>query len=450
MRRLCEFIVHVKLVEAVLLFIACYVYPLESRDVFFLYDEDIKLHRITLSGFLSKYPQAKVHTKNIERLLADCEVDRPIVVVLGDQLLNLAKRLCRSQPIVFAHVHAPQLTNYRENKNITGIAFELSMRYFLQDLRRLIPEGSKIGFIYSSELNHYLTTEMDFLEAEFELMGVRRRVQSRENLGEVVKELIENEKIKALWVMPDPLYNKAIFRKLADICMQKKVLLVTTFESLVKEVDAAFALAASYFDVGVQLAEIVDKIERGTDPQEIPLSQPKKYGTYLNPQVFQKLGIAVPLDLMNREKVTQLVNEGQDLVNAGKADQALDKFREALRLDRKNSVANYYVNLLEAQENYRQALALLSSGNEIKAVPYLVSAASILPEARLKLNQLRQELRSYSEKLYKEGIAAFHEKKYQVCIQNMNLVLMIEPNHKDAELYKEKAEKRAKAVEAIR
>lgn len=428
-------------------------YPIFAAKVYFVYSEAIKLHKITLNGFQSKRENIElVESQAVMRKLSDCETKKDsIVVVLGKDLLDNVLQYCQKVPVVFAHVSAPQTGDYRTNyTNATGIGFEVSLRYFLEDLKRLVPEGSRIGFIYSSDTNDFLTNEIKYLEVEYGLIGERFRIETREELGEAIKNLIDEKKIKVLWVMPDPIYNRAVFRKLAEICIEKKVILVTNFEALVKEVGAAFALAPSYFDVGVQLTQIVAKIEKGVPPYQIPFAQPQKIGTYVNTEVFKKLGIAIPEDIKNREKVTDLVDMGMDLLNMGQSKEALAKFREALRYDKKSTVANYYVNLLEAKENYAIALELLQNQNTIAALPYLVMAADFLAEARAKLNMVRQELKGELNRFLKEGVAAFQQKKYKECIQNMKIVLMLEPNHREAELYIEKAEKRARAVAEIR
>jgi antibiotic biosynthesis monooxygenase (ABM) superfamily enzyme len=53
-------------------------------------------------------------------------------------------------------------------------------------------------------------------------------------------------------------------------------------------------------------------------------------------------------------------------------------------------------------------------------------------------------------RIFEQGVSNFKNKKYQECINTMNLVLMIDPGNREAEIYREKAGKRAKAVSAIR
>ncbi len=423
-----------------------------GKQIYLFHDPTVKLYRITASGFLSQKEQARViPAPEAETILRNCDATADkIMVTLGQDMLNKALSYCRTTPVIFAHVSAPQQAGYRGYPNVTGISFELSLRPYLTELKKLLPRGSHIGFIYSTEQNEFIATEMDYLEAEFNLIGVRKKIDSREKLGETVQELIERDGIAALWVMPDPLYNRAVFRRLAEICREKKIILVTNFEALVKEAGAALALAPSYFDVGLQLAEITTAIEKGISPRNIAFGQPQKIGAYINPAVFAQIGITPPADLRNREKVTLLVDEAQDQLTAGNTAAALTKFREALRLDRQNTVAEYYVRLLEARENYQEANNLLQAGKSLQALPLLISAAATLPEARAKLISLRGELQNQAATLLRNGKEAFHTKKYNQCLQAMNLVLMIDPGNSEAALYREKAQRRAQAVADIR
>ena len=421
----------------------------KPKQVFALYEKGVRVQEIALDGVLSKVAVKPV-VLGEDNILRDCDEAASAVVAIGKPALDKALEYCRTTPVVFSLVSAPRVGPYKQNENVTGVSFDLSFRLFLSELQKVLKSGARIGFIYSSEVNEYLAGEMDYLEGEFNLISLRQRIDRREQIGATIKDLIENKKVAAIWVLPDPLYNQAIFKKLATVCEEKRVVLVTNFEALVKSAGAALALAPSYFDTGVQTAEIVQQILAGTRPAEIAYQRPRQSGVYLNLALFDKFGIELPNDLRYKEKVTTLINDGQDLLKEGKSSAALAKFREALRYDKKNTTAGYFASLIEARDNYAAATARLQQGNRRGALPLLLSAARVLPEARSRLAALRAEMRTDFGVVFQQGVQQFKARRYRECIQSMNLALMIEPGHQEATLYKEKAEKRAKAVTAIR
>jgi ABC-type uncharacterized transport system substrate-binding protein len=422
-----------------------------GKTVYVLYEKGSRFQEIALDGLRSQMPNFTPLYLGDEAPLKKCDSgDTALVVAIGKAALDRAVELCRETPVVFSLVSAPRSGPYKSYRNVTGVSFDVSFRHFLAELQKVMKPGSRIGFLYSSTQNEFLATEMDYVEAEFGFTGIRERIEGRDQIGVKVKQLIETDRARAIWVLPDPLYNAAIFRKLAQLCREKGVLLITNFEVLVKEAGAAFALAPSYFDTGVQTAELANRVLAGTAPADSAYERPRQFGVYLNLKLFEEQKIPLPDDLRYKEKVTTLLDEAQELVKNGQTGSALAKFKEATKYDKKNTVARYFINSITAQDNYNAALARLRSGNRRGAIVLLVAAAPFLTEARTKLNALRAEMRGDSIGIFQQGVASFKNRKYRDCINAMSLVLMIDPANREAELYKEKAEKRAKAVSAIR
>lgn len=421
----------------------------EKSGVYILREQGSRLQEIVADGVQSKLRATDVFLGD-ETALRSCDEAASAVIALGKPALDKALEYCKKTPVIFSLVSAPRYGPYKQHRNVTGVSFDLSFRLFLAELRKILKSGARIGFIYSSPLNDFLTAEIEYVESEFNFTGVRAQIETRDQIGPKVKQLIEEEDAKAIWILPDPLYNQAIFKKLAQVCAEKGVLLVTNFEALVTEAGAAIALAPSYFDTGVQTAEIAERVLSGVSPYDIAYQRPRQSGVYLNLRLFEQLKINLPDDLKFKEKVTTLINEAQDLQKEGKSAVALSKFREALKYEKKNPTATYFVNLLTAQDNLNAAYARLKAGNRRAALPLLVASAPFLPEARNRLHSLRAEMRGELNGIYAQGVQQFKNRKYKECIHTMNLVLMIAPGYRDAEVYKEKSGNRAKAVSSLR
>ncbi|GAB4424653.1 MAG: hypothetical protein OHK0011_05440 [Turneriella sp.] len=424
--------------------------PKAEKPVYVLFESSVKIQTIALSGIVSRLPQIQQLPMEKAEELSGCDNNAGLVIAIGRTALDKAIGYCKETPVVFSLVSAPQQEVYKALPNVTGVSLDLSFRLFLTELKKVLPAGSTIGFVYSSPQNDFLTGEMNYIESDFNLIGKRLIAEDRAQVGAHIRHLIENDEARAIWVLPDPLYNQSVFRKLAEICRAKKVLLVTTFEVLVKEAGAALALAPNYFDTGVQTAELAQSVLAGTPPSRLAYQRPRQSGVYINLPLFEEWQIDLPVELKYKEKVTTLLNLAIDLQNAGKSQEALPKFREALKYDKQNSTARYFVTLIEARQNYALAMGHLGAGRKLAALPLLLSAARILPEARGPLANVRAELRGEAQNYFQRGVAHFKNRKFNDCIQAMNVALMIDPSLKEAELYKEKSNRRARAVAAIR
>lgn len=422
----------------------------KSAPVYVVQERGSTLHEIVVQGVRSKIPAVKVQYLDELNDLPRCDSEIAAVIAVGKPALDSLLDLCKRTPVVFTLVNAPRYLELHKIPNVTGVTLDISLRYFFNEMRRFLKPRSRLGFIYSTDLNDFLLREADYIEGEYDFIVTRNKIGDLAGLGRALKQLIEKDKIAALWILPDPLFNAAIFRKISEICKANNVLLVSNFEALVKEAGAAFALAPDVFGVGAQAAEIVKQLEKGVSPSEIPFRTPQNTGVYLNLEIFRTFKIALPDDLRFREKVTSLNERGQKLAQEGKTAEALALFRKALGYDKKNAVAKYYMDSIRAKNAYATALAYLQKGDRIAALPFMAQAATMIAEARPKLSQLRNELKAHAGTVFESGVREFKNKKYNACLNAMNLVLLIDPGNNQAELYREKAARRAQAVKRLR
>ncbi len=372
-----------------------------------------------------------------------------ILIALGPVALSKAVE-CGTNPVVYALVSVPRLNPLAQSERVTGVASELPLRRTLEELKSLLQRGMRAGILYSTDENHALADEFHFLDPEFGVTTLRQRVQSVQDIGRALQQLVDKDKIQLLWILPDPVFTPAAFKRIAEICERHKILLISSFEALVEEAGAAIAIAPSLFDVGVKAARLAEKIEAGIAPKLLGYEFPQQYGVYINQALVRRMQYRIPAGLMRREKVTTLTEEGLAFLRRGDKAAALSAFDKVLALEPGNAQASFYAGSIRAEEAWTKAQRHLQQRNLRSALPELVIAARHIAEARTLLGQVRMNLQGEVARVLERGTESFESRKFAETIRAMDYVLLIDPANTKARLYREKAEQRLRALKGAK
>ncbi|MBV6493912.1 MAG: hypothetical protein LDLANPLL_01936 [Turneriella sp.] len=430
----------------------CFLFSDNTNKIVIFYNPQINIHTIIKDGILSRLPNAQpVDSREINNTLSDCDSQKlRAIITVGKSSTDTAISFCKKTPIIFTLVSAPKFLGYQNYTNVTGVSQDIPMDTYLENLQSLLAKGTKIGFAYQSDESNYLTSEIEFIESKYGITSIRRKVSSLKELGPVLENMVLERKIRAFWMVPDALFNMAAFQKLAKLCYKHKILLITSFRPLVRDDGAAFAIAPSYFSLGVQTAALVRNVMHSKQPSDFAIELPEKTGIYVSEKIIHDFNLRLPDRLKFRQRISVLIEEGQNAYKEQKYATARALFLKALQLDRTNTEAQHYSRMVGAQVAYQQARQMLASGNKANAVLLLMSAASFVPEARDELVRTRNSLRHNLPSLVQAGENAYNNKKYKECIQQMTIVLAVDPEHRVAQAYIQKSKSRMKAIKAIR
>ncbi|MEO6633127.1 MAG: tetratricopeptide repeat protein, partial [Mucilaginibacter sp.] len=126
----------------------------------------------------------------------------------------------------------------------------------------------------------------------------------------------------------------------------------------------------------------------------------------------------------NKEKIKELINQGIALNDSGKYDLAVDKYKEAIKLD---------PNSMRAM--YELSYTLAHSGKPKEAIPYLEKTASAdgYAEAYDLLASIYDDEKNFDMAVsyYKQGITAFP--KFQLLHFNLAISYLRQKKYADAE-----------------
>lgn len=234
------------------------------------------------------------------RLKVDVIVTRTTIAALA------AKKATETIPIVMAASGDPLgfgivASLARPGGNITGlssVAAELTGKR-MELLKDLVPTIVRISAIFNMA-NPIHVLEWSEVEKAASSLGIQSRlfdIRKREDIGRAF-DAARDERADALLVGADTLtqLNRTFVIELAASHRLPAIYVWREF------VDAGGLIyyGPSYPDLYRRAATYVDKILKGTKPDELPIQQPIKFEMVINLKAAKALGLVVPPSLLDR------------------------------------------------------------------------------------------------------------------------------------------------------
>jgi len=238
--------------------------------------------------------------ERLEELIQELvKVPVNVLVVSGTQMVQVAKKITTTVPVVVAGMGTPVELGIvsslaRPGGNITGLVTAITPEFDIKRLeliREMLPKASRIAFLGMKE--EWTSQSMDVVRAAAKEMGltlVLTEVQMPRI--EAALESLELQRPDALLVSQAPpffVHRKLIVEFVARIR-------VPDFHRYYQavEVGALASYGHDAYDVYRRAAGYVVKILEGARPSELPIEQMERYALVLNLSTAKALGIKVP------------------------------------------------------------------------------------------------------------------------------------------------------------
>jgi putative ABC transport system substrate-binding protein len=186
----------------------------------------------------------------------------------------------------------------RPGGNITGVSFQqaevASKR--LELLREIVSGLGKLGILYDATYPAS-TREADNVRTSARQLGladVALGVQGADDIARAFGAF--KGQVGAVYLVENALIDRYRTRLIA-LALEAKVPVACTSSEFAKA-GALVSYGPNYADMFRRAAEIVDKILRGTKPDDIPVEQPTKFDLIINVKTANALGITVPHNLL--------------------------------------------------------------------------------------------------------------------------------------------------------
>ena len=248
---------------------------------------------------------AKGHNERFPELAADLvglKVD--VILTWGTEAVLAAKHATAAIPIVMVAIGDPLgsgiVTNLaRPDANITGfssLAAELEAKR-LELLKEALPGLSRVA-IFFNPTNRYMPLALQSvrqgaqtLHASLTLYEVHDTITL-----DATFERLAKERPDAFMVLADP-FLVSQRNRIAQFAIENRLPSAYTYREHV-EAGGLMAYTPNYHDLFRRAATYVDKILKGTKPDELPIEQPTKFELVINLKTAKTLGLAVPDKLL--------------------------------------------------------------------------------------------------------------------------------------------------------
>lgn len=239
---------------------------------------------------------------NLKSRLVKQPVD--VIVALGTTETNAAKEIAAKIPTVFLPAADPVKSGFVRSlaspgTHLTGLSFFMgseSAGKQLEVFKQFVPALRKVGVVFDGRLKSTVLGEIwNRLAAVASWLGV--------NLTEL-PATSTTEAARKVMSLRHPGTNVGIFvlcsglfknlEELAAAAMKQKLPLFGCNAFQVAEQNVLLSYAPDLYSLGYRGAWFVDRIFKGTKPQDLPVEVPRKFELVVNNRIAGEIGVKIP------------------------------------------------------------------------------------------------------------------------------------------------------------
>ena len=254
-----------------------------------------------------EYRYAEGRNDRLVDLAADLvrlRVDVIVTAVTPDALA--AKNATKTIPIVMAAVGDPVVTGLVDNLarpggNVTGLSQmnpELAGKR-LELLKEIVPKLTRVTVLCNPQ-DQMSTISWNELSSPARSLGVQLHSSEVRNAGDFEKafEDATRSRAGALAIMPAPVFVTNL-KRIADLATKSRLPSIFHVTEFV-DVGGMLAYGPNRSDLFRRAATYVDKILKGTKPQELPVEQAMKFELMINLKTAKQIGLTIPQSVLYR------------------------------------------------------------------------------------------------------------------------------------------------------
>ncbi len=195
------------------------------------------------------------------------------------------------------------------NTNVTGMSNYVDVSPQLEMFKKVLPEMTKIGFIYNPGDANSITQLKDLEEAapKFGLEVVTQSVNRTADVPQAATRLANQT--DAIFIYGDNTALAALESIVTAASKEKKPVFVADTDAV--EFGPLAALGPNQYQLGIDTAEMIARILNGEDINAIPVGFPDKMELVINMDTANKLGLTLP---------NEVVEEAAVFIKDGKAE----------------------------------------------------------------------------------------------------------------------------------
>jgi putative tryptophan/tyrosine transport system substrate-binding protein len=262
-------------------------------------------------SYIVEYRSAGGQNERFSELVADLlRIGVDIIVTRGTPAALAAKNASTTIPVVMAAVGEPLgivASLARPGGNITGLTAlsrELAAKR-VEILKEAVPSVQRVGALLNLG-NPTLQADWEEIQRAAGLLGITAvllDVRSQEAIAPAFAAAVR-ERVDGLVVSNDSL-SQTNAQHIVDLAAKTK--LPTSFASReFVEIGGLMTYSVNYADLYRRAATFVDKILKGTKPEDLPVEQPTRFELVINLKTATQIGLTLsPAILIRADEVIE-------------------------------------------------------------------------------------------------------------------------------------------------
>ncbi len=250
---------------------------------------------------------SKGDTSNFLSLAAKLVESKPdLLVTVAPPATAAVKKTTQTIPIVFTVVGEPVESGLvasiaSSRNNLTGVwpyTSPLSGKR-LELLKEIAGQTRKILTVVSVKENTSLVA-LQFLEETAKKLDVRVLRRDVASVGDIEKNLVEKwaGSVDAIFHVPSVLVGSSIELLIAKAKNEKLPFMV--HDDALVDKGALISYGSDYRSLGIQTAQIVAKVLKGTKPSDIAIETPDRLLLSINLSTAKAIGLKLPRQVLDR------------------------------------------------------------------------------------------------------------------------------------------------------
>lgn len=269
-----------------------------------IYSSNIEPYLQSWIGFKEYFKEKKIALwfteyymlpNNQQKIVNQITAEKPdLIFAIGTKAAKLAEQSFKNKPIVYSMVLNPEKLS---NANMAGVLLDVPVKMQIEALRKVFPEGKKIGVIFTSDSNKRVA-ELNQACTDLGLQLVKQKINDEKELPAALSNI--TWQINCLLMIPDVniYFPQAVKYLLLESLRQKfPVIGLSKYHS---KSGAMISIDCDYIDLGRQAGEIALRILNGEKPVDIKPVSPRKTSFSVNLSTASWLGIKLAPETVKR------------------------------------------------------------------------------------------------------------------------------------------------------
>ena len=234
-----------------------------------------------------------------------------VIVSSGATAPLIARELTREIPIVFVGASDPVGSGLvksaaRPETNITGVASATDVEIQgkrLEVFKEAVPTLRRVAVLYNARgENPGHAKSLALVQKVAPALGLKLIEKPVKSTADIERALasVSRDTTDGLFVICSSLFRDSI-KKMAAVATQKRLALIAGCQgSDVTEQGFLLSYGADRYRIGHRGAWYVDRILKGTKPQDLPVEAPTYFELVINLKTAKQIGLTIPPNVLAR------------------------------------------------------------------------------------------------------------------------------------------------------